>query len=188
MGPYHKVVYNQDDVEKTVTAIVDALSLPPEAKERVMEAVSSSYERTGVAYIDAEIAALPSRFGVEVPSHHAAANEEFDHHSADISFVRHYIPSKVPRGATVYRSARIRAGKMLNHTGSKRVGLSYSWEKADRGFLSGVLASVLSDRKASVSYLPISVAAGTEITVPVRIEVPSRKGHDRVPARGVAGW
>lgn len=177
MGPYHKVIYNQNDAEKTVTAILDALSLPPEAKERVLEAVTSSYERTGVAYIDAEIAALPSRFGVEVTSHHAAETEEFDHHSADVSFVRHYIPSKMARGTTVYRSARIRAGRMLSHTGSKRVGLSYSWEKADQGFLSGLLANVLSDRKVSVSYLPISVTAGTEITVPVRIEVPSRKGH-----------
>lgn len=176
MGPYQKVNSDQDLIQKTVTAILGALSLPPEAVGPVTEAVSSSHERTGVHYIDAEIAAFPSWFGIEVTSHQAAENEDFGYHSADVSFGRHYIPSKMARGTTVYRSARIRAGKMLSHTGSKRVGLSYSWEKADQGFLSGLLASVLGERNPPVSYLPVSVTAGTEITVPIRIEVPSKKG------------
>lgn len=151
MGPYQKVKSDQDLTQKTVTAILDALSLPQEAIGPVTEAVASSYERTGIPYIDAEIAALPSRFGIERTVHSAAENEEFDYHSTDISFVRHYIPSKMGRGTTVYRSARIRAGRMLYHTGSKRVGVSYSWEKADQGFLSGLLASVRNERKALVA-------------------------------------
>ncbi len=177
MGPYQKVNSDQDLTQKTVTAILEALSLPPEAVGPVTEAVASSYERTGVPYIDAEIAALPSRFGIEVTAHQGAEKEEFDYHSEDVSFVRHYIPSQMTRGTTVYRSARIRAGKKLSHTGSKRVGLSYTWEKADQGFLSGLLGSVVNARKSPVSFLPVSVTAGTEITIPIRIEVPAKKGH-----------
>ena len=175
MGPYSLAPFRDEDIAETSKLVLRVLALPDEATRAVEEAVFASYDRTGIPYIDAEIAALPSRFGGNFIGDVTNDDKNQIDGQDDVVFIGHYMPKTFPRGSRVFRSVRIRAGRELAHLGQGRVGLSYKWEKMDRGF--SIHSLIRSWRNVdTVTWLPVKVTAGREITISMSMQTPKERG------------
>jgi ubiquinone/menaquinone biosynthesis C-methylase UbiE len=174
MGPYLQVpATSPDAVQDVVRSIVSAYGLPELSSGKVKAAVLASLERTGVSYIDAEIAALPNRFG------HPGFNDvsELATQSAGgvgITILSDFCPPRAPVGAEVYRSIRIRAEEALERSSAT---LSYRWERVAPGMLGRLKRLLGPKEQQGQATAPIALSRGRELSLPVHLQTPDEPGR-----------
>lgn len=151
------------------------MDLPVEAIGALSSAVKASFERTGVSYIDAEIAALPTRFGMP-PIVGESEPESLEKAEFAFEFLGHFSPSSASRQTMKFRSIRIRALQTLPSIGPSRIGFTYRW-KSQRNSWRDRLRQYLGIKPSRVTYVPIEVKAGREITISIPLSAPARDGE-----------
>jgi hypothetical protein len=170
MGPYRRAgEVDADRMAAATDAIMAALQLPERARPEVEEAVAASADRTGVAYVDAEIAALPSRFGAENFSTVDPGVPRTDPRR-DLSLLQLYGPPSVAAGSRTHRSVRVRAERRLT---AEATGLAYAWH---RGRLARLWQRSRIAARRRLTRLPIDLEAGRELSLSVALETPRQPG------------
>ena len=159
--------------------VLQALEMPTLSRAEVYRALESTSERTGISYVDAEIKSLPTRFGLAVLSEQSELSrnpcQPSTQHGA-LTFLRHYSPARVPAGAELYRSVRIRAHEQLRASGPSAVRFHHSWRKLStrRAWtLKEIIKNLASSRPTP---LPIDIESSREITVAVQLTTPADVG------------
>lgn len=165
MGPYTAVEANLEKEAELARQICQILSLPSSALSRVQSAVASSRERTGVSYIDAEIAGLGERFGLSDERREPPMTEKIS--DPRISILGHFFTRHFTAGMTVYRSFRMLIETGLTIRSDCQVNLAYRWRDARGNHVGG---------ESHRTPFPIDFALGREVTLPVKIVVPPAAG------------
>lgn len=176
IGPYTREGEPDPSRLADVTmAVCKTLELPPQAHEAVAGALAASFDRTGISYIDAEIAALSSRFGQDLGSELPSFENERSE-PQDLAFIRHFSPPIAPRRTTISRSVRLRVGEALRPDGRQVAGFGYRWRRPYGGPLARAIDDVRNWLSAATP-VPIALSPGREVTLPVRIRTPRALGR-----------
>ena len=174
MGPYKRVPDPGDGiVAATTQTIRTALELPDAAADEVHEAVAASLDRTGVAYVDAEIAALPSRFGAENFTSVSGGTVLSDSRRP-VTLLWTFGPPVMPEATRLHRSVRLRAERPIEQG---RVGVAYAWRRRLPGALGRLRERVQRAVRSAAAHPPIDLDEGREISLPVAIDTPAAPGR-----------
>lgn len=172
MGPYTRCPEPEAGrISAAAEHIRQALDLPIAARAEVYATVAASLDRTGIPHLDAEIAALPSRFG-DANFTGVASETSPATYARHMTLLATFGPPRVPAGTRVYRSIRLRADRDL----SKADGVAYAWfRRPVRTRLEWSKRLAYWFRKPA-AYLPVGLTAGRELSIPLAIETPDRAG------------
>ena len=179
MGPYGTASEPDDaTIARQSEAIRTALELPPALGDQVRSAVAASRERTGVAYVDAEIAALPTRFGMEIAVDQgkpAASRED----QGVFSFLSHQCPTTAAADITIWRTVRVRANRRIAGRMRERPQFGFRFRSSP-----GLVGKLLAPRFQASGHIPVDIEAGREISVALPIRTPARPGRYLLDIRG----
>jgi len=171
MGHPRELRPDAESLDRVWRQVMEKLRYPERSGPAVRRALLATYLRTGIPHIDAEIASLPSRLGLE-PLLVGDEEAQAVPHGAPgrrVAFVRDYIEASLPGGTRLQRTIRIRndTSRTLRASGTHAWRLSYRWSDT-RG--DQVEADVVD------SPLPVDIEPGRTISLAMTIGTPAKPG------------